>query len=44
MNSKKSYQQRLILRDTNQKGLNVSRFTISLRQSDNTVISTEGWR
>ena len=41
MNLKKSYQKRLILRDTNGKGFDVSRFTFSLRQSDTTVTSTE---
>ena len=41
MNLKKSYQKRLILRDTNGKGFDISRFTFSLRQSDTTVTSTE---
>ena len=42
MNSKKKLLKRLILRDTNEKGFDVSRFTISLRQWHTTVTSTEG--
>ena len=41
MNSKKSCQKMSLLRDTKEKGFDVSRFTISLHQSDTTVTSTE---
>ena len=33
-----------MLWDTNEKGLDVSRFTISLCESSTTVTSTENWR
>ena len=33
----------LILRDTNEKGFDILKFTISLRQSYTTVTSTECW-
>ena len=33
----------LILRDTNEKGFDILKFTISLRQSYTTVTSTESW-
>ena len=44
MNSIKSYQKRLVLRDTNEKGFDIWRFTISLHQSNITVTSIENGR
>ena len=44
MYSKKCYQKRLMLRDTNEKDFDVSRFAIFLSQSDTTVTSTENGR
>ena len=44
MNSIKSYQNRLVLRDTNEKGFDIWRFTISLHQSNITVTSIENGR
>ena len=44
MNYKKSYQKRLIQRDANEKGLDVSRYIICQRWSDTTVTSTENGR
>ena len=41
---KKKLTKVIILQDTNEKGFDVSRFTISLCQSDTTVTWTENWR